>query len=114
MVSRSNKFASYWIKDIQEHVKERSQEQREEWLSYKESFVHVFSNWKQNIGNKTGEFLTPSSANRDPDECKEGVWVVVVILNLLDTCRVRWNLPVHVHFLSSCSLNFYHIFQLSC
>lgn len=37
MVSRSNKFASYWIKDIQEHVKERSQEQREEWLSYKES-----------------------------------------------------------------------------
>lgn len=52
MVSRSNKFASYWIKDIQEHVKERSQEQREEWLSYKESFVHVFSNWKQNIGNK--------------------------------------------------------------
>lgn len=53
MVSRSNKFASYWIKDIQEHVKERSQEQREEWLSYKESFVHVFSNWKQNIGNKT-------------------------------------------------------------
>lgn len=96
MVSRCNKFASYWIKDIQEHVKERSQEQREEWLSYKESFVHVFSNWKQNIGNKTilhqilnrGIFNTFFS-KQDPDECKEGVWGVVVILNLLDTCRVR-------------------------
>lgn len=59
--------------------KRKEQEQREEWFSYKESFVHVFSNWKQNFGNKTilhqmlkGEFLTPSSANRDPDECKEG------------------------------------------
>lgn len=53
MVSRSNTFASYWIKDIQEHVKERSQEQREEWLSYKESF-YMYSRSE----NKTLEIKT--------------------------------------------------------